>query len=466
MKKSPARPDFKGISSYAAAALALAVGTISSARGEHALQSESGEPRLHRATGSRSSHSAQKAKAAVSPPNSSGKLADDPELLRYRRLVFDGEDKKCLEVARARAKTAKNAAGWYELAALAIMMSKHGQALAFAEKAYSLAPDDANVLATLARAVSGRSPARALALADRALALSPNSGRVRAIAADCYARVGSGGEAEGLFVSAIKLSPGDFEVNSLAASFFERMLNFEQVEGCYNRLIKNYPRCASAYVSRALFRRGNGELKGAISDMSRAIELRPDEIAFYGHRGKLLAKDGQNAKAIEDFTKLLSGWQQGTAYGRRAECYKKLGKYTKAIDDYSTALKLIDSGYRDDQKFNPPDNRDQEDYLLWWTSRAQLYEKVGKIDLAIHSLSQMVNREGSTAGLLERERLYRKAGRYDLALADLNRLIAQDRDVAELYRTRADVYRKLGNKARADADIMRADQLDKTGRLP
>ena len=98
--------------------------------------------------------------------------------------------------------------------------------------------------------------------------------------------------------------------------------------------------------NRAYFYRGNaknasGDHTGAISDYTKAIQLKPDFIVAYYNRGntKIALKDYTGA--ISDFTKAIQlEPNDPDSYYNRGNAKIALKDYTGAISDYTKAIQL------------------------------------------------------------------------------------------------------------------------------
>jgi tetratricopeptide (TPR) repeat protein len=99
---------------------------------------------------------------------------------------------------------------------------------------------------------------------------------------------------------------------------------------------------ASAYSARAGLKSNMGDYKAAVADLTRAIDLFPNEVYYYPDRGRIYISMNRPLEAAADFTKLItlmkkpSGW----AYFYRCQAWAKAGKSARAIADCRMTLKL------------------------------------------------------------------------------------------------------------------------------
>ncbi|WP_051469919.1 tetratricopeptide repeat-containing S1 family peptidase [Fischerella sp. PCC 9605] len=112
-----------------------------------------------------------------------------------------------------------------------------------------------------------------------------------------------------------------------------------------------------------------GDLKGAIADYSKAIEVNPQYAEAYNDRGIARFKLGDKQGSIEDFSQALRMISIGTnARYNRAYAYFQLQNYQSAIADFNEVLRIN------------PNNADS--YIYRGIARLELKDKQGgKADL-------------------------------------------------------------------------------------
>ena len=79
----------------------------------------------------------------------------------------------------------------------------------------------------------------------------------------------------------------------------------------------------------------------AISDLNRAIEIKPKYVTAHYNRGRAFLLVGKFEEAIRDFSFVLQNKNRDMAavYMNRASAFMYLGDHVKAIEDYSSALR-------------------------------------------------------------------------------------------------------------------------------
>jgi tetratricopeptide (TPR) repeat protein len=102
-----------------------------------------------------------------------------------------------------------------------------------------------------------------------------------------------------------------------------------------------YERLSGAYLNRALARVEQHEYDRAISDLNRAIEIRPQYVDAYNQRGVARKNKNDLQGAITDFNKALElNPQYAAAYVNRGLARDLLGDPNGAIKDYNKALQI------------------------------------------------------------------------------------------------------------------------------
>jgi Flp pilus assembly protein TadD len=75
-----------------------------------------------------------------------------------------------------------------------------------------------------------------------------------------------------------------------------------RIRGC-SEIIQRAPADATAYHNRAVARERAGDLDGAITDYTKAIEFGPNNATAYENRGHAYASKGDYTSAVADQTK-------------------------------------------------------------------------------------------------------------------------------------------------------------------
>lgn len=96
----------------------------------------------------------------------------------------------------------------------------------------------------------------------------------------------------------------------------------------------------TAYNNRAMAYLEFNQIDNALSDLNKAIVLRPGKADIYVHRGLIHNEKGDYIKAIEDFDKAISLSPSALVYNNRGISNKALGRFDRALEDLHAALDM------------------------------------------------------------------------------------------------------------------------------
>lgn len=119
--------------------------------------------------------------------------------------------------------------------------------------------------------------------------------------------------------------------------------DYEEAIIVLDLMLKKYP---SNEPEITYFNRGNSyrhlnELKKAIKDYNKAIEIKPDYAEAYNNRANSYFDLEEFDKAISDYTSLIKIMPSNYyAYFNRANAYSQLFNYDSAVADYTKAIEL------------------------------------------------------------------------------------------------------------------------------
>ncbi len=98
---------------------------------------------------------------------------------------------------------------------------------------------------------------------------------------------------------------------------------------------------AKALIDAATSKIGKGDFKGAVDDLSRAIELDPANAPAYKTRGLAHHQMDEFQTAIEDYTRALAiDPTMVMAYNFRANALRSIGKFPEAHADCDKAIEI------------------------------------------------------------------------------------------------------------------------------
>jgi tetratricopeptide (TPR) repeat protein len=98
---------------------------------------------------------------------------------------------------------------------------------------------------------------------------------------------------------------------------------------------------ANGHYSRARELKESGDIEGAISEYSQAIEYNSDMGEAYANRGILYYSKKEFEKAISDFSvAIVLDPKDAISYNNRGLAYVEVGQFDRAILDYKKGLEI------------------------------------------------------------------------------------------------------------------------------
>jgi len=117
--------------------------------------------------------------------------------------------------------------------------------------------------------------------------------------------------------------------------------DYEGALKVFNKLIKEEPNNAFAYLSKARTNGNLGKLQEAFNDANKAIELDPNLAEAYDIRGVAKAKMGNPGGAILDYNRAIERDENlANAYSNRGVAKSELGNQPGALVDINKALEI------------------------------------------------------------------------------------------------------------------------------
>ena len=206
------------------------------------------------------------------------------------------------------------------------------------------------------------------------------------------------------------------------------------------------PRTPYEFVERGMEHIRADEFDCALGACSEAIRQDPRLATAYACRGGVLNGQGEYLKAIKDFDLALKLQpENGDFYYSRAQDYERLGEMDLAMPDLDKAVKLISSEFGRSVAF---------------ALRGRIHRKQGSFDEALRDYSQAIRLAPNFAYHYEnRGQVYSEKKDYQRAVGDYSEAIKLDAQNAGFYRDRAEVYRAIGQNDLATHDEATADTL-------
>jgi len=144
-----------------------------------------------------------------------------------------------------------------------------------------------------------------------------------------------------LWNDTVHKSPGKARPYNERGLAYGRQGNFIRAISDYTRAIEIKPDLAKAYNNRGIAYEKQGNFIQAISDYTRAIEIKPDLAEAYNNRGNVYYYKGDFTRAISEYTRAIAIKPDlARAYNNRGISYGKQGNFTQAISDCTRAIEI------------------------------------------------------------------------------------------------------------------------------
>ena len=195
-----------------------------------------------------------------------------------------------------------------------------------------------------------------------------------------------------------------------------------------------------ALIHRANKRAMGGDLEGAFSDFTEAIEINPARATAFYNRGFLHNTLGNFEAAIEDFNRtieLLPDYDE--AYYQRGNSRLQLKDFPAATQDFSRAIQI-----------NPYS-------IKAYYKRAEAFADSGDVAGALADYAQAITRVPKDANAYyQRGRFLSKIGEMKSAVEDFSVAIHLNSRHADAYCSRGCCYAELGDMKLASQDFNQA----------
>jgi tetratricopeptide (TPR) repeat protein len=259
-----------------------------------------------------------------------------------------------------------------------------------------------------------------------------------------------------------------------------------QLEEASTTYLGKHPQEANAFAHRAVFRAMRGRTDEAISDITRAVNLRPENVTFLFMRGAFWLSKEQLRPALDDLDETVAlAPENPNVYLMRAAAFIFLDDPKKAFPDLSEAIRL---GNRECDVFmtrgcihlkngdyaaaeedltkaleylsKEEGGRDLKEAFLHY-KRAFVYHARGRLTAAIAEYTLAIEREPAAyEALFERGGIFATLKEYRLALADIEEAIRLQPERPDGYSFRGQLRFQSGDYDKALDDFSAAISLD------
>ena len=232
------------------------------------------------------------------------------------------------------------------------------------------------------------------------------------------------------------------------------------------------------YFNRGILWDAKGEYDKAIADYTKAIELKKDYVEAYFNRAVLWDVKGEYDKAITDYGKAIELKKDyADAYNNRGLVWYAKGEYEKAIADFDKAIELkkdyadaynnrgtvwdINSEYEKAIADYTKAIELKEDYADAYYNRGIIWDKLNEYDKAITDYDKAIELKKDYANAYNnRGIVWDKLAEYDKAFADYNKAIEFRKDYAEAYNNRGIIWYNKGQNDTAITDYNKAIEIN------
>jgi len=346
-------------------------------------------------------------------------------------------------------------------------------------------PDDPYAWMALSRvAVAAEQLDQGLEAVDRALAVSPDLPSAILLKAQILVRMERKTEATRLLSDAVDRHP---ESTNLHFAYGRMLLDGEDLAGAraqFAMVVKLEPDNAEGLYSLALLELETGQYKAGEKHLKQLIELDEGVQNAYYYLGYAKLKQGDDATALDWYSKVESGDYWSQAQLRIAEILVRQGNVqamqnhmrllrqkdpTQSVTYYLLEGQVLSDAGLDEDAFDlygealqtSPDNAD----LLYAHSLAA--ERLGKLEIAERDMRHILELDPDNVRTLNAlgYTLADRTDRYEEALVYINRAYAQQPDDPAIIDSLGWVHYRLGNLDEARRHLQRAWDISKDSEI-
>lgn len=220
------------------------------------------------------------------------------------------------------------------------------------------------------------------------------------------------------YTQALKIAPNIPFIYTRRGFSLIELNNLDAATIDFEQAIKLDPKLPSAYHGRGLIRGKIGDAQGSIEDFDIVLTLNPqylkaDEIFYY--QGLAYCNLQKFPLAIESFNQTLkiNSSHGGAYYGRGF--VKFVTESEGALEDFSTAIDI------------------SPDFTASYFYRGQIFEELGKFDLALIDYSNLISRKNDSI------KAYQSRGDLRWQIGDIQGAIQDYQQVANLSLNKGDI---------------------------
>lgn len=236
------------------------------------------------------------------------------------------------------------------------------------------------------------------------------------------------------------------ELNSEGIRFAKKG-NIDKAFEIFENAIKLYPDSPGPYANRGNIYRMRQEYKLALSDYSRSLELKADDLYVLYSRANTYLDSENFESAISDYTKIIEEKPSfPDIYFDRAYANIRLKNYGKAKNDLEAQLEINPTDFKSlANLINIKTN------LKLYDEALADYEKISEEFPDNPNLHILYNNKAT---------LFRDMNNYEKALVTINKALEIKKNYDIGLFNRAGIYLELGDEKKACKDFKKALKLD------
>lgn len=275
----------------------------------------------------------------------------------------------------------------------------------------------------------------------------------------------------------LRHDPKDFDAYFLRGIAKYNLGDLLGADSDFTRAVELNPVYTGAFYYRAITRSRLGNYDDALNDFRQAIELRPDIADPYYSRGVTRLLNQQFEEAIADFDTFIRYEKRHVAaYINRGISYLNLRDTARAYENFELAIRtnreepesynrrgaLYMEQERLDEAVADFDRAIECDstYMPAFFNRALVNNELDRPMLSISDLNRVIELDSTSAvGYFNRALIRTDIGDYNRALDDFDMVARLSPDNVLVYYNRALLHTRLGNLRAAIDDYSRAIEL-------
>lgn len=227
---------------------------------------------------------------------------------------------------------------------------------------------------------------------------------------------------------------------------FQQTKIWENGDTLWTHVLKYYTKVDTPYRNRGNFHRDRGDYQRAMKDYQTLVQIDSTNGSVYNSIGKVYFEQENWPLALENYRKAVKfSPEKGEFWVNKAATLASMGDFQSALKDVTTGIE------------NDPDHTNG------YQTRFLILQYLGDYESSIADLKTLIEFRPKEAALrYEVGRAYMVLNRPQEALPYFNQAISLDGSVGLFYRERGKAHLSTGNKAGAQSDFNRAQQLGET----